>query len=281
MAFETPGTGALEYFPCRYGRSKLQFRGPKRRLEGDYVAVLGGSETYGKFLARPYPALCEAALGRKVVNFGIMNAGLDVFMHDRSIRDSCARARLTVIQLGGAQNLSNQFYAVHPRRNDRFLRASADLKALYPDVDFTEVHFTRHLLAALRAKDPEAFATVEAELKQAWVARMKALIAEIESDVLLLWLAGHRPEMCSTCSACGRCAAHGADPLFVDRAMLDAVLPGTAGLVEVVVEADEIEAGRDGMVYAPLEEPAAREMLGAVAHEKAARALADRIAGLG
>ena len=60
MAFENPGQGALDYFPCRYGHSKLLFRGPRRKLDGAYCAVLGGSETYGKYVREPYPALIEA-----------------------------------------------------------------------------------------------------------------------------------------------------------------------------------------------------------------------------
>ncbi len=35
----------------------------------------------------------------------------------------------------GAQNLSNRFYAVHPRRNDRFLRASTLMKTIFREVD--------------------------------------------------------------------------------------------------------------------------------------------------
>ncbi len=57
---------------------------------------------------------------------------------------------MTVIQVMGAHNMSNRFYAVHPRRNDRFLRASLGCcKTIYPEVDFTEFNFTRHMLTAL------------------------------------------------------------------------------------------------------------------------------------
>ncbi len=274
MAYEELGSNALEYFPCRYGKSKLLFRGPKRKLEGDYVAVLGGSETYGRFVERPYPALAEELLGRKVVNFGIGNAGLDVFAQDPTIRDACSRAKVTVIQIGGAQNMSNRFYAVHPRRNDRFLRASTLLKTVYRDVDFTEFNFTRHLLTALKRESAERFAMVEQELKEAWTARMKTLVSGIESDVVLLWLSDHPPEACVTRTT------DGGDPLFVDRVMLREVSAYAAGVVEVVVSREEIAAGHERLVFGALEEPAAREMLGTVAHEKAAAALHSALAPL-
>ena len=274
MAYDNLGEGALDYFPCRYGTSKLTFRGPKRRLEGPFVTVLGGTETYGKFVLHPYAMLTEELLGTKVVNLGYPNAGLDVYAHEKTVMDACCRAAVTVIQISGAQNMSNRFYAVHPRRNDRFLRASNLLKTIYRNVDFTEFNFTRHLLGALLKESPEIFAMVETELKEAWVARMKSLVAEIDSKVVLLWLSDHSPDRPSTCPA------EGADPLFVDRQMLDTVRPFVSGLVEVVVDRDEIAAGALDLVYSDLEAPAAQGVLGTVAHAKAAQALAPVLAGL-
>ena len=70
MAYAFPGAGALDYFPCRYGTSRLLFRGPRRMLDRPYVALLGGTETYGKYVPQPYPALIEAETGLRMVNLG-------------------------------------------------------------------------------------------------------------------------------------------------------------------------------------------------------------------
>ncbi len=275
MAYDNLGGGALEYFPCRYGKSKLTFRGPRRRLDGRYVTVLGGSETYGKFVARPYAELAEDMSGTKVVNLGTMNAGLDVYVGDQTVMEACAGAAATVLQISGAQNLSNRFYAVHPRRNDRFLRASNLLKTIYREVDFTEFNFTRHLLGRLKQISEERFTMVEQELKEAWVARMKTLVSHIESPVVLLWLADHSPDEATSCTV------EGTDPLFVDREMLQEVMPYVADTVEVVVSPQEIEAGFTGLVYSEMESPAARGMLGTLAHERAAGALVPVLDGIG
>ncbi|MEZ5723124.1 MAG: DUF6473 family protein [Paracoccaceae bacterium] len=64
--------------------------------DGSYVATLGGSETYGKFVPRPYAELTEELSGTKVVNLGTMNAGTDVYVGDQTVMEACARARATV-----------------------------------------------------------------------------------------------------------------------------------------------------------------------------------------
>ncbi|MBV7377296.1 DUF6473 family protein [Maritimibacter dapengensis] len=270
MAYENLGESALDYVPCRYGKSKLLFRGPKRKLTAPYIAMIGATETYGKFVETPFPALTESTLNMPVINLGTVNAGLDVFAHDRTVVDICSKAEVTVVQIMGAQNMSNRFYAVHPRRNDRFLRASNLVKTIYRNVDFTELNFTRHLLSVLRENSEEKFAMVEQELREAWVARMKTLISKIDSRIVLLWLADHSPEEAVTDTA------HGSDPLFIDREMLEDVRPYVEHIVEVVATPEEIADGREGLAFNEFEEPAARGMLGTVAHARAASAL-DRV----
>ncbi|MDJ0629744.1 MAG: DUF6473 family protein [Rhodobacter sp.] len=275
MTFAKLGQPALDYFPCRYGRSKLLFRGPRRRLRGDYVTFLGGIETYGRFIPAPFPVLVEHETGVRSVNLGCVNAGVDAYLNDRSLLEICAHSKAAVIQLIGAQNMSNRFYAVHPRRNDRFLRASRQLTKIYDDVDFTEFNFTRHMLTSLAKKSPDRFAIVKRELKDAWVARMRLLMDQIGSKVILLWLADHRPGEDGTGPMPDK------DPLFIDRTMIDAVADGAADVVEVVAEPEERRSGLDEMIYGPMDLPAAEEMLGPAVHRRVADRLAPVLRSLG
>ncbi len=271
MAYQSLGDTSLEYYPCRYGASKILFRGPQRTLEGDYIAVLGGSETYGKFVQHPYPDLMEGLLGKPVINFGCMNAGVDVFSHEQTLLDACNNAALTVFQMPGALNLSNRFYAVHPRRNDRFLRASNLLKTIYREVDFTEFNFTRHMLKTLQDLSKEKFAIVEMELKEAWVGRMKSLVARIESPMVLLWLSERSIADPNTHGILGD------DLVLVDEDMVNEVRPFVQDVVEVVVSPDDIQLGREELVYPEMDKAAANAMLGAVAHDLAADALVNSL----
>ncbi|KMW60568.1 hypothetical protein AIOL_000730 [Candidatus Rhodobacter oscarellae] len=264
MTYESHGPEVLDYFPCRYGRSKLLFRGPRRRLSGDYVAFLGGIETYGKFVELPFPTLAEHETGVKAVNLGCANVGVDAYLTDKSLLEICANARVTVIQVMGAQNMSNRYYAVHPRRNDRFLRASSLLHKIYAEVDFTEFSFTRHLLSSLAAVSPEKFGMVETELREAWVARMSDLLDQIGGKVVLLWLADHAPGE----------GPIDTEPMFIDRDMIARLADRVAETVEIVATPEERAAGFDEMVFGALEQPAAEELLGPVVHRRLALALA-------
>ena len=143
MKHENIEGAGLTYAPCRYGMSRILFRGPKRRLDTPYVAFVGGTETFGKFIDRPFPALIEREIGRTCVNFGTVNGGVDAFVNDPTIMAACHDAQLTVVQIMGANFLSNRFYSVHPRRNDRFLRASTVLQAIYSDVDLMVYSYAR------------------------------------------------------------------------------------------------------------------------------------------
>lgn len=268
MAYEYPREGALNYFPVRYGDSKLLFRGPKADLGERYVAFLGGTETYGKYVETPYPDLVGEEVGCATLNLGCVNAGLDAYLNDETVMDLCAASDVTVLQITGAQNMSNRFYAVHPRRNDRFLRASPLLQTIYSEVDFTDFNFTRHLLRTLEAVSVKKFAMVRQELKDAWVARMRTMVQRIEGDVVLFWLADHSPDDVVACNAIG------GDPLFVDREMLEEIRPLVSDVVEIVGTPEDIAQGYTKMVYPDLDAPAAREMLGPVVHEKAASSLA-------
>ncbi|MGO4914253.1 DUF6473 family protein [Pseudogemmobacter sp. W21_MBD1_M6] len=272
MAYENLGANALDYYPCRYGKSRLTFRGPRRGLEGRYIAALGGTETYGKFIRSPYPQRVEELSGITTVNFGCMNAGADVFIQDPTVLGACSGAHVTIVQVMGVQNMSNRFYAVHPRRNDRFLRASSLMKSIFRDVDFTDFNFTRHLLGTLYHQSPEKFEILREELKDAWYARMSALLGKIEGKTVLLWMAGHTPDDYD------KVRQLGCDPLFVDRQMIERIRPLVTRVVEVVPSDAALMMGSSGMVYSSMEGPIAKEMLGVGAHEEVAWALADVLA---
>ena len=268
MSFDVLGPGPLDYLPCRYGHSRLLFRGPRRNLDAPYVAFIGGTEIYGKFIAKPLPTLVEEALGVTCVNFGQLNAGVDVFAHDPFVMEAATAADVTVVQILGAAHMTNRFYTVHPRRNDRFVEASTLLKTIYRDVDFADFHFNRHMLLELRTVSEERFAAVREELQAAWLARMQLMLRQIKGKTVLLWMSARTPEDDQV-----KITDLGADPLFVTRDMIDQIRPQATALVEVVASQAALAAGTEGMVFGELDAPAAAEILGPMVHDEAAVAL--------
>lgn len=262
MAYVYPGGGALDYAPCRYGASRVVFRGPAKSLEGRYVAVLGGTETYGKFVPEPFPALVEVEAGIPVVNLGAVNAGLDVYLNDPDILDIARAAKAVVLQVVGAHNLSNRFYKVHRRRNDRFLGANPALRSLFPEVDFTEFSFTRHMLQSLHKLSPERFEHVAEELRLTWQARMQRLIREIGCEVVLLWFSPNRPPRADRPTDLTR------EPLLITADMLARLRPSVRAVVEVLSNSAALIEAEGGLSFTALEEPAARGVPGLAAHRE-------------
>ena len=274
MAYERLGETPLDYMPCRYGASKLLFRGPRQNLTGRYAAFLGGTETYGKFISRPYPALIAARTGAKCINFGWPNAGIDVFLNDADVLAAANGAQVVVLQLPPAQNMSNRFYRVHPRRNDRFLEGSTMLRSIYPEVDMTEFHFTRHLLGHLRKVAPARFELIRDELQTAWRARMRLLMERIGVPVILLWFSAHAPRHEADSPDLSE------DPSFVTADMVEDVRPMALQVVDVTASAAALNAGTTGMMFTEFEAASAAELLGPASHEEAADALAPVISEL-
>lgn len=273
MTFAGLAAGGRDHARCRYATPKLPFRGLDRAPGGRYVVAVGGTETFGKFVDRPYPDLLEHDIGLPVINFGAVNAGIDVFASERMVLDACSGAQAVVLQVMGAHNLRNRFYCVHPRRNDRFLRASPELRALYPDIDFTEFAFTRHLIRTLVETDPQRFAAVKDELRSEWLARMTFFLETVAAPVVLLWMAGRSPDDPSTLD-------HLSDPLFVTADMIDAIRPRLAGIVVAQGSGALARGLPTGAVRGDVRAHAAAMVPDADMHRHAAQAVARGLRGL-
>lgn len=242
-------------------------RGPHRSLDAPYVAFLGGTEVYGRFVEFPFVDSLQSRLGVDCINLGSVNAGLDSFAQDESLIGIARDAQISVMQMLGAQNISNPYYRVHPRRNDRFLQAKPALKTLYPEVDFTEFHFNKHLLCTLRDISGQRFEQVREQLQRSWVERMSTLIEALDGRVLLLWL---RYQLDAD-------TGFPEEPVLVDRSMADALRPKVQGILEFRAESAAAAHDIAGMVFGQIELPAARHMIGPKEHLRIAEALSARL----
>jgi hypothetical protein len=267
MAYAFSSAGALDYSLCSYGASRLLFRGPRRQTDRAYVAVLGGSECFGRFVPRPFAQILEKDLGLPVLNLSQQNAGTDVYLLDPYILHLAGQASVTVLQIMGAQNISNRYYTVHPRRNDRFLAASPQLRALYPNVDFTEYHFTRHLLMALQHASPAAFASLVEGLRADWVHHMQKLLGHIGGQVILLWIGDTPPP------PAGDEIDLFANPMLVDMAMVNSAAQKARDVVYAIASPEARAKGTEGMTFDPMDLAAAAALPGPYIHREISEAL--------
>ena len=264
----------LSYTPCRYGSSRMLFRGPRRRLDRPYIAFLGGTETFGKFIERPFPALVEKEIRQTCVNLGCVHGGIDTYVNDTTVMDICSGADITVLQITASCNMSNRFYSVHPRRNDRFQKPSTVLKAIYDEVDFSQFSFAKEMLGVLMAASPERFDIVVAELAQAWIARMRQMLHQIGPKVTLLWLS--EEELTDTHWS-DRIDPLKTEPLFVTRSMVNELRPLVSDIVRVKPSRAAIAEGTRGMVFPEGQDRAAAQMMGIAGHAEVSEVLASAL----
>ncbi|MEM9437597.1 MAG: DUF6473 family protein [Pseudomonadota bacterium] len=260
------GRALLDIEPCRYGYSRLTFRGPEADTSKPYIAFLGATETVGPFLKRPFPHLVSETLGMGCANLGIKNAGTDVFLSDADLLRVAKGAEAVVIEVMGAANLSNAFYEVHPRRNDRFVRAHDALYERAPGLDLVDVHFTGHLMREIRSKARHVVADVITELQACWIERMRALMAAVEVPVHLLRFVPDKP-------------GDPAEAAFVEPMMLAALAAKAASVTRIKPSLEARANGTSEMFFTPSEAAIALNMQSAATHREAAGALSRAIKG--
>ncbi|WP_133240331.1 DUF6473 family protein [Pararhodobacter oceanensis] len=112
--------------------------------------------------------------------------GVDFHLSAPALPEAVAQAQAFALVLPPLGNLSNPFYSVHPRRNDRFIAARAPLKALFPEVEFGPLAFTGHALGTLAAACPERFCEMRRLISATWVRRMQRLLALLPPHGVLL-----------------------------------------------------------------------------------------------
>ncbi len=251
---------------CRYGRSKRWFRGPKQALDTPYVACIGGEETFGRFVETPFAAELERYLNRRCLNLGSLFCGIEALQRDQGLMQLANAADICVLQLPGVAGQNNRFYRVHPQRNDRFVGPTQDLTDLFPEVDFTDIHFVRHLLGCLQRTSDTRFAIVADHLRQGWVQKLEDLLRAITSPVILLWL--------------DRQEDAGFEPVPITPAMFEALTPSCAKSIRLSVRASGVSDDLEDVLFGTLQQPMAEHVIGPATHRRIAESLSWAIQGI-
>ncbi|MCC6001226.1 MAG: hypothetical protein JJU19_10255 [Pararhodobacter sp.] len=124
---------------------------------------------------------------RRVLHPEAQIEGIDARLADPCLAARARGAAAFVMLLPPAGNLSNPFYSVHPRRNDRFVIAHPPLRRLYPEVDFADFVFTGHLLGVLSALCAARFALLARDIQELWLARLNLHLAQLPDRGVMLY----------------------------------------------------------------------------------------------
>ena len=262
----------IDYQVYRFGRSRQRFRGPKPDLSQPYMAFIGGSEVYGRFVPRPFPDILQQNLDFTCANWGTPGAGPSFFLKDPVVLEACSQARVCVITAMGAVAMSNRLYSVFKRRNSRVRDTSEMLRALYPRLNLSEFRFAHNMLRRMYRESPEKFEIMSIELQQAWVARMRELLDDIETVKVLLWMSGRSPD--------DKCSPSDTDsfvnfPAFVTREMFEKVAVMADLVVEYVADKEVSQNRDDGRVFDDPEHRPALDWPGPTMHAQTAALLQE------
>ncbi|MBB5515317.1 hypothetical protein FHS89_001327 [Rubricella aquisinus] len=260
----------LNYQEYRFGRSRQIFRGPMPDLSKPYAAFIGGSETYGKFSPETYPSVLEQELSYQCINWGTPGAGPGFFIKDPVILEACSQAKICVISVMSAHTVPNRLYSTYLRRNEKFKEASEQLKTLYPEVDFSQFRFAANMVSRLEEVDETRFAMIRLEMKNAWIARMKELMTDIETQKILLWFSDLSPEESGSLPAR---EVRRRVPAFVSREMVEAVAPMADYYVEYVASEEAARGEVGDRIPGARGMHVARRFPSAMMHEEVAELL--------
>ncbi|MEM6728053.1 MAG: DUF6473 family protein, partial [Pseudomonadota bacterium] len=248
------GGALLDVEPCQYGYSRLQFRGPVADESRPYLACIGGTETLGPFQRAPFGQRLAQELRLGCANLGVRNAGADVFLRDPEVLSVARGARAVVLETLSARNLTNVFYRVHPRRNDRVVEVMPALRDRVPELDPADIHFTGHLWAEVARLAPAVFEEMRRTLRALWSERMARLIEGLDGVPVHLVHFG------------------GADAL-VDASLLEPLSPRVASVTVISPSDAAREEGSSSLGFLPEEAAAAHAMESEASHREAAEAL--------
>ena len=187
MSYVTMDARPVDFILCQYGNSKNLFRGPKKSCKHFYGVCLGGADTFGGKVPDPFSAMLEREMGMPIFNLGAQHSGAGFYTEDDAIHEIVENAQVVFIEAPSVVNQSNPFYREHPRRNDRFVTALGPLYDLFPEADFVECHFTKHLITKLISIDSVRADIVFRALQDEWGRNLTIMRARWCAKTVVHW----------------------------------------------------------------------------------------------
>ena len=187
----------------------LRIRGPRPAAlaKGEYFACLGAAQTFGRFCARPFPAILEERLSLPALNISHGGAGPSFFSRcSPRLFDYLNDARFVVLQVMSGRSESNSLF--ESRGVGHYTRR-ADGAEVGSDAAFDDL---------LRTATPAIVARIVEETRQNWLGSYRAIVAKLTVPTILFWFSTRRPRYRQRLS--GVSGLFGEFPQLVNQAMV-------------------------------------------------------------
>jgi Domain of unknown function (DUF6473) len=157
------------------------FRGPPIHTN-EYLACLGGAQTFGRFVQTPFPRLISHAIGIESLNLGRGGAGPSFYYSDSTLLGYINRARFVIVQVLSGRSQSNSLFCT---TNHGMLGLN-----LAEGREVTANDFYTWLMN----QDEQLVRKIVAETRDNYVLAMTQLLHAITPPKILLWLSVRSPE---------------------------------------------------------------------------------------
>jgi len=196
------------------------FRGP-RPNSSEYIACVGASQTFGRFVQTPFPQLLAEALGIETMNLGRGGTSPSFHRSDPKLLEYINRARLVIVQVLSGRSQSNSLFQIE-NHSDHGINLADGQKA-------SADQFYSWLLA----QDMELAHKVVTETRDNYVSAMAQLLEAISPPKILLWFSARSPEYEESWKL-PTWRLWGEFPQFVNREMVDRLRSYSDRYVECV-----------------------------------------------
>lgn len=166
----------VDYEYWELAGSGAHFRGPEHDFDdpAPYVACVGAAQTFGCFVARPYPTVLAEALDMRTVNLGLGSAVPSFFSSNDRLMEV----------INGSQVLVLQVMAARQEGNSRLAMRGTDLVHDRRHGDDVPAHLAWQRILDEEPANVDRYVT---ESQQSWIGHYRHLLEKVTVPVVLFY----------------------------------------------------------------------------------------------
>jgi hypothetical protein len=201
---------------------KLRGPDPRPLKDGEFLALVGASQTFGTLVKRPFAHMIRDTFKVQILNLGVGGAAPALFLEPRNaaLLEHANRSRLTIVQAMSARSSQTRYFETQFGKNMLRRRGSTD--PFVPGDTAWKQFF---------ATEPESVRQeVVEEVRANWVTETIEVLKQLKTPKIFLWFSKASPDRKLPLNSYA--TASGVFPQFVDRRMLSAIEPHVDAMVD-------------------------------------------------